>query len=126
MRSFVPIVRKSASRAIRSAVYAAAGTSIIAPIGTRRSSSSATPVSTATSNHATRLAQFLDGGDERKHDAERAVARCPQQRAELAAKRVRLQQAEAQTPHAAALLIEVERTDRHGTRRHALDHAAID
>ena len=84
MRSLVPMLKKSASSASRSAVSAADGTSIITPIGTSGPTSPrARSVSAARLDGRARGAQLLDARDEREHDPQRPVRGRAQQRAQL-------------------------------------------
>ena len=130
-------MKKSTSRASRSAVYAAAGISIITPIGTCRNRPAAlTEIRCGFRHDAARFADLLDARHERKHDAERAVTRRSQQRAQLRPQQLRTRQAQTQPAQALPasplflgnpaarqrgigrsqrelILVDVERPDRH-------------
>src|SRR5512145_676371 len=95
MRSFVPMEKKSHSRARRSEIIAALGSSIMMPTG--RSFFTGTPAfssSTRASSRA-RRAQLGDPGDHGEHDLEVPVDRGAEEGPELGPEHVRLAQAVA-------------------------------
>ena len=83
MRSFVPMLKKSASEASRSAVRAAEGTSIMTPIGTGGACSPSRATRRTRAPRCGVRLSLLHTVDEREHDPQRPVHGGAQERADL-------------------------------------------
>ena len=149
MRSLVPMVKKSTSRASSDAVNAADGTSIMMPTGIGWVCDVArAQLLAGLVEERLRRAHFVQRRHEREHHTNRTMRCGAQQRAQLGLedRRLRQPEADAAQPGMAAplvigkpacvecgidqraielALIDVERANRHRTSAHPLDQLAI-
>ena len=138
MRSFVPMLKKSTSRASRSAVTAALGVSSMIPSGTP--GSCATPSAARSARTLAQIAsarsELVGARHERQHEAHRARRRRAIERAELRAEDVRSLEGEPDRANAERgvgplrhpeggrelVAAEVQRSERHGQPPDGVQH----